>query len=186
MQNKFVEGFRISPQQKRLWLWQKESYAYRAQSAILLEGSLNTAMLKTALQRVVNLHEIFRTIFYRRPGIKIPLQVVTDRSKFSWHEVNLTHLSQNEQSIKIEEVFQEERHFIFNFETGLLLRLTLSYLSANKHILLVTMPSLCADTWTSRIYFIKSVMPMLLAWKAKSYLRNRYNMFSFPNGRMNC
>ena len=155
MQNTIVEGFRISPQQKRLWLWQKESCAYRAQSAILLEGSLNIAILKTALEKVVSLHEIFRTIFYRRPGIKIPLQVVTERSNLSWHEVNLTHLSQNEQSIRIEEVFQEEKHFIFNFETGPLLRLTLIYLSANKHILLVTMPSLCADSWTIKNLFYK-------------------------------
>jgi hypothetical protein len=155
MQNTIVEGFRISPQQKRLWLWQKESCAYRAQSAILLEGSLDIAILKTALERVINLHEIFRTIFYRRPGIKIPLQVVTERSNLSWHEVNLTHLSQNEQSIQIEELFQEERHFIFKFETEPLLRLTLIYLSANKHILLVTMPSLCADSWTLKNLFYK-------------------------------
>src|SRR4028118_2418739 len=112
MQNTIVEGFRISPQQKRLWLWQKESCAYRAQSAILLEGSLNIAILKTALERVINLHEIFRTIFYRRPGIKIPLQVVTERSNFSWNEVNLSHFyqDQNEQLIRTEELFQEERH----------------------------------------------------------------------------
>ena len=155
MQNTIVEGFRISPQQKRLWLWQKESCAYRAQSAILLEGSLNIAILKTALERVVSLHEIFRTIFYRRPGIKIPLQVVTEGSNFSWHEVNLIHSSLNEQSIRIEELFEEERHFIFNFETGPVLRLTLIYLSANKHILLVTMPSLCADSWTLNNLFYK-------------------------------
>ncbi|MDF0552701.1 non-ribosomal peptide synthetase [Kamptonema sp. UHCC 0994] len=153
MQNQIVEGFRISPQQKRLLLLQKESCAYRAQSAILLEGSLNIAVLKTALEKVVNLHEIFRTIFHKRPGIKIPLQVVTECINVSWQEVNLNHLSSNEQSTRIEELFQEERHFIFNFDTGSLLRLTLICLSANKHILLVTLPSLCADSWTLKNLF---------------------------------
>ena len=42
-QNEISEGFRLSPQQKHLWLVQELGYcpAYRAQCAILIEGNLN-------------------------------------------------------------------------------------------------------------------------------------------------
>src|SRR5436305_12537240 len=33
-----TQGFQLSPQQKRLWLLQQDSRAYRAQCAVLIEG----------------------------------------------------------------------------------------------------------------------------------------------------
>jgi hypothetical protein len=44
MQELSIEGFRLSPQQKRLWLLQQAGYSqpYRVQCAVLIEGNLNT------------------------------------------------------------------------------------------------------------------------------------------------
>ncbi|MBW4456091.1 MAG: AMP-binding protein [Nostoc indistinguendum CM1-VF10] len=148
MQNQIIEGFRLSPQQKRLWSLQQDGFAYRTQCAILLEGKLKGEVLKEALQRVVNRHEILRTTFHRRSGIKIPIQVIADSSTPSWHNVNLSDWDLSEQEARIEELFQEEKRFIFNFEQGPLLRSSLLTLSAHQHILLVSLPSLCADGWT--------------------------------------
>lgn len=148
MQNQIIEGFRLSPQQKRLWSLQQDSFAYRTQCAIRLEGKLKAEVLKEALQTVINRHEILRTTFHRRPGIKIPIQVIADNSKLLWHNVNLSDLTPKEQLARIEELFQAERHFIFNFEQGPLLRSSLLNLSVNQHILLVSLPSLCADSWS--------------------------------------
>ena len=80
MENKSVEGYRLSPQQKHLWLQQPDSPAYRAQCAILLEGDLKTEALKEAVQKVVDRHEILRTTCHRLPGMKIPFQVVAGSS----------------------------------------------------------------------------------------------------------
>jgi hypothetical protein len=33
-----VQGFRLSPQQKRLWTFQQQNAAYQAKCAVLLEG----------------------------------------------------------------------------------------------------------------------------------------------------
>jgi hypothetical protein len=49
MQTQTLEGFRLSPQQKRLWLLQQDSLAYRAQCAIQIKGKLNAEILKEAL-----------------------------------------------------------------------------------------------------------------------------------------
>ena len=52
MQPQMMEGFRLSPQQKRVWTLKQETSAYRAQCAIQLRGALKTQVLKQALQMV--------------------------------------------------------------------------------------------------------------------------------------
>ncbi|MBD2044454.1 amino acid adenylation domain-containing protein [Coleofasciculus sp. FACHB-64] len=145
-----INGFRLSLQQKYLWLLQQDSATYCAQCAILIKGNLKTRALKEAVQQIINRHEILRTIFHREPGIKIPIQVVSDRINITtWHSSNLTNCNPQEQEAKIEAVLQEERRSISTSEpTGSLLRASLITLSDDKHILIVTLPSLCADSWT--------------------------------------
>ena len=142
-----INGFRLSPQQKYLWLLQQDSHAYRAQCAILIEGNLQANALKEALQKVSDRHEILRTSFQRRSGIKFPIQVIGDRSLISWQIVNL-ELTPPEQAAKLPELFQNEKRSVFNFEQNPIWRLSLISLSVNRHILLVSLPSLCADSRT--------------------------------------
>ncbi len=148
MQAQTLEGFRLSPQQKHLWLLQQNSSAYCAECAIVVEGKLNQQILKSALQQVVNRHEILRTTFHRQPGIKIPIQVIADRITPLWRNFNLSNLDLKEQEAKIEELFQSERNSIFNYDRDPLLRASLLTRSVHQHILLITLPSLCADNWT--------------------------------------
>jgi amino acid adenylation domain-containing protein len=148
MQNPTLEGFRLSPQQKRLWSLQQDSFVYRAQCVLLLEGYLKPEVLKEAFQNVVNRHEILRTTFHRQPGIKTPIQVIRNSGTLSWSHFNLDDLEPKEQKAKIEQLFQEQKDFIFNFEQDSILGISLARLSPNQHILLITLPSLCADSWT--------------------------------------
>ncbi|MBD1945566.1 amino acid adenylation domain-containing protein, partial [Coleofasciculus sp. FACHB-712] len=145
-----INGFRISPQQKYLWSLQQDNANYCAQSAILIEGNLNATALKEAVQQIINRHEILRTSFHREPGIKIPIQLVSDRFHItSWHSSNLTNYNPLGQEAKIEAIIQEERRSISTSEPGgSLLRTSLITLSDDKHILIATLPSLCADSWT--------------------------------------
>lgn len=157
MQSEILEGFRLSPQQKCLWSLQHDAYsssgsdsaiAYRAQCSICLEGLLDAEVLKKALHKLVERHEILRTTFHRRPGIRFPIQVITDSPTLSWHSINLSNLEVQDQSVRIEQVFQQERQWIFDFERRSLFRVCLLTLSCDRHILLVTLPSLYADSWT--------------------------------------
>jgi hypothetical protein len=56
MQPQMIEGFRLSPQQKRVWALQQESPAYRIQCAVLLSGALDVRRLKEAVKVVVGRH----------------------------------------------------------------------------------------------------------------------------------
>ncbi len=153
MQAQIIEGFRLSPQQRHLWLLQQNSSAYCAQCAIQIAGKLNIEVFKSALQQVVNRHEILRTTFHRQTGIKIPIQVIAERSAPSWQNVNLIHLDLKEQEAKIEEILQSERELICNYEQGSLLRASLLTRSDSQHILIITLPSLCADSWSLKRLF---------------------------------
>jgi amino acid adenylation domain-containing protein len=148
MQNPTLEGFRLSPQQKQLWLLQPNNFPYPAQCAILLQGKLQLKILQEAVQHVVNRHEILRTSFHTRPGIVIPMQVISPNSNPFWQTFNLTDLTDQEQQVKIDELFLTARTVLFDWEQDPLLRLSLLLLSPQKHILLIALPSLCADSWS--------------------------------------
>jgi amino acid adenylation domain-containing protein/non-ribosomal peptide synthase protein (TIGR01720 family) len=143
-----MKGYRISSQQKRLWLLQQESPAYCAQCAIQIDGNLHARSLKTSLEKIVARHEILRTTFYRPHGMKFPFQVIADEGAPSWRELDLRGMRPDQQESRLEELLQEERVRPYDFEGGPLFRLSLLALSADRHALLITLPSLCADTRT--------------------------------------
>ncbi len=153
MQKAILEGIRLSPQQKYLWLLQREEQKqpYRTQCAILIEGNLNKIILKTALENVVKRHELLRTTFNRLSGMDIPIQVIGDASSFTnseWIEHNLTDCNPEQQTAKIEEIFNQLSQLPFNFEQGPLFYVSLVTLSAEKYLLIVSLPAMIADTTT--------------------------------------
>src|SRR5215216_4047849 len=80
MENKVIEGFRLSSQQQRLWQLSKQDGAarYCARCAIMLEGELDLQNLQAAVRDVVARHEILRTRLEVFPGMKLPLQVIDE------------------------------------------------------------------------------------------------------------
>ncbi len=150
MQNQIINGYQLSPQQKHLWLLQnaEQSSAFYAQCAVLIEGQLNSDRLKETVEKVVERYEIFRTGFQLLPGMSTPLQVINE-TRPSWGDgFNWETLSSQEQDACIEMLLQEERHFPFDLQQGLLSRFSLVTLESSKHVLLVTLHALCADIAT--------------------------------------
>ncbi|CAA9588152.1 Polyketide synthase modules and related proteins [uncultured Synechococcales cyanobacterium] len=76
-----LQGFSLSPQQKRLWQLQPavSGSAYRVEAVIEIQGPLQIDRLRKALEQVVARHEILRTTFSTLPGMTLPLQVIGDR-----------------------------------------------------------------------------------------------------------
>ena len=139
-----IEGFRLSPQQRRLWLLGAGGPAYVAQCAVRIEGDLDAARLRAAFAEAVARHEILRTTFYRPPGIKLPIQIIADSAAPAWREVQ----TGGETDEELDALLSDEAREPFDFERGPLLRLALLKLDARRHLLAVTLPSLCADART--------------------------------------
>ena len=151
VQERIINGFRLSPQQKRVWSLQQDSLAYCVQAAILLEGNLKKEILKSALEQVVSRQEILRTHFLKPTGVKTPVQVINEKNSLFWQEIDLSHRDLQAQSNQVESLLGEARLISTNFEEGLVLHSSLINLSANKHILLVNLPALCGDSYTIKI-----------------------------------
>lgn len=141
-----LQGFRISPQQRHLWLLQQsESAPYHVRGAVLIEGSLNPVTLKCAINHVVERHEILRTVFLRTPGMKVPLQVITEERAVNWTEEDLSQLDSAQRSAHIERRFEEMGQIACDLERGPMLRLVLLNLSTIKRVVLISLPALCSD-----------------------------------------
>ena len=93
MLSETVQSYRLSPQQERLWLLhQKHPASYRAQCSWLLEGPLDQARLRNALNALVERHEILRTSFQNLPDVLLPVQVISETTSDSplvWELVQL-------------------------------------------------------------------------------------------------
>ncbi|MBD0265058.1 MAG: non-ribosomal peptide synthetase, partial [Tolypothrix sp. Co-bin9] len=146
IQEKVINGFRLSPQQKRIWNLQKDSIVYRVQAAVTIEGNLKVDFLKLAIEQVINRHEILRTSFIKPPGIKTPIQKINAQGLLFWQEIDLSDRAYSEQSNQLESLYQQERFIPWDFEQSSLLRTSLIKLSLNKSILLLNLPTICADS----------------------------------------
>lgn len=123
-----IEGFRLSPQQRRLWKLQHDiaggASALASRLVLLLEGELRPEALREALETVCARHESLRTVFRRLPGVAMPVQVVQDQSLISWDATDL------------------------DYENGPLVNATLTTLAPDRHRVSITVPTLCADRRT--------------------------------------
>jgi amino acid adenylation domain-containing protein len=149
MQPKVIQGFRLSPQQRRLWsLLQADAAAFSACCAILIEGELAPQVLKQAVRMVAGRHEILRTLFRRLPGVTMPVQMVAEASEPVWQIVDLSELDAAQQEAAIEERRRREEHSSFDFENGPLMHVTLLALAPGRNILLISLPAISADFCT--------------------------------------
>lgn len=145
-----IEGFRLSPQQRRLWRLQEldDRNSYFAQTAILIEGVLQPETLRAAVQETVNRHEILHTTFSSLPEMETALQVIGP-SRFQWLQSRrLTDADPDELRTQLEMLLDEARQHPFDLENGPLFRVSLFELAGERHLLLLTLPALLSDTVT--------------------------------------
>ena len=84
MSEGFGQGFRLSPQQRRLWLLQQAGgeAAWRARCEIRVEGELEEERLGRAVAQVAARWEILRTVFPHLPGVALPVQEIRTAPPF--------------------------------------------------------------------------------------------------------
>jgi hypothetical protein len=92
------EGFRLSPQQRRLWTLQEDDngHPYRVRGSVLIEGQLDSKTLKEALHQTILRHEVLRTTIRPLPGMEFPVQVINEEPAYEFFVHDLSHLSSPE------------------------------------------------------------------------------------------
>ena len=138
-----IEGYRLSPQQKRLWVLQQNGLSYQAQCAIRLEGELDATRLEGAVRRVIDQCEILRTDFKLLPQLKTPVQVIADQGELVWRNCKLTT-----EHTEIERLLDNEKELLSRNVTQT--RATLAEIDSQSHLLVLTLPALCSDSASLR------------------------------------
>jgi len=148
MQDLSLQGYRLSPQQERLWELQQSgsASAYCTQAAVLIRGGADLERVRASLQRIVLRREILRTTFHCVPGLtKAPLQVIS-HAAIDWApDHDLAGLSQDTRERKLDELLNEVRAAPFDLAQGPLLRAALATVSSDESVLILTLPAMCGD-----------------------------------------
>src|SRR6266550_1267162 len=149
-----TSGFRLSPLQELLWSVQigNENGCRRSVCAIHIEGPVVAlAKVKDAVQKTIKRHEVLRTAFVRRPGMKIPFQVIFEDYQPEWQITDLTTLACDQQKQEIERCIAEEVTKIAECDLSPSVGAHWIELSNDSHTLLLSLPSLCADRTSLRV-----------------------------------
>jgi len=136
VQRQVIEGFRLSPQQQRLWRLREKGTAGTAQCIVALAGDLRAAALEQALSAVVARHEILRTRFERLPGMDVPIQVIASEPLLVFREIDL-----NDGSEGLADLLEQDR----GLPGGDRGRFTLAS-NPGRSLLVITLPALLADS----------------------------------------
>src|SRR6185369_15696480 len=142
----------LSFAQQRLWFidqLEPGSATYNIATAVRLAGALDAEALERALSEVVRRHEALRTTF---PTVdSLPVQRIAEARRLELTVVDLSGLAEGEREREVGREAQAEGYQPFNLASDPLLRARLLRVSAEEHVVLVTMHHIVSDGWSMGI-----------------------------------
>jgi amino acid adenylation domain-containing protein len=137
--------FVLTEGQKALWfLYQldPESTAYNLSFAARIAVDIDGALLRQAIQALVDRHDALRTTFHSVEGV--PMQRVHHSRDVSFNQFEATDWD----AATLEGRIEEEAAFRFNLEQGPLLRVAWFRRGKSGHVISVTAHHIIADLWS--------------------------------------
>src|SRR5882724_4705137 len=118
MQKTKVEGYRLSPQQRRLWelRMQGDGTARMLYCIFTVDGGVELERLRAAAEAVVGRYEILRTTFVQMPGMEFPLQVVNEAATICWDSCDAAGLTSKAASLLLEHTLTQAVARPFTYE----------------------------------------------------------------------
>ncbi|MEO3763823.1 amino acid adenylation domain-containing protein [Streptomyces sp. B5E4] len=146
--------FAASFPQQRMWFLDQlnpGSAAYNIPAAVRVHGPLDVEIWRRCLAEIVRRHESLRTTFDEVDGE--PVQVVHDAGELELTVEECGRLRGPGGEAGIEELARQEFARPFDLGSGPLMRMRFLRLSADEHILLLTMHHIVADLWSTSVLF---------------------------------
>jgi non-ribosomal peptide synthetase component F/thioesterase domain-containing protein len=141
--------FPCSPAQERFWLLDRldpGNAAYNVAVRWRLEGRVATDLLEKSWLRIIERHEVLRTVFLETDGT--PIQRVMSRAPFRLNEIDLSNLAPELQQTEGDRIGVIEARAPFDLASGPLIRATLLRFSPTVSIILVTTHQMVSDGWS--------------------------------------
>jgi len=142
----------LSFAQERQWFLDQlvpDRPVYNINVALRLTGRLNAPALREALNGLVRRHETLRTVFASVDGR--PAQVVHPGLRLSLPVVDLEGVPGTQREAEALRLATAEARRPFDLRRGPLLRTRLLRLSAERHVLLITMHHIVSDGWSAGV-----------------------------------
>lgn len=131
-------GYRLSPEQARLWPLISSGRVLNSQILLKLANSVDEKSLRSALDTLMERYEILRTVFPSSKERKLPLQVVKDTITSVLNEVRLNS------ELTREFVTNDQLNKGFDHESDCLIR-SILVKSEESRFLLITASSMILD-----------------------------------------
>ncbi len=138
-------GYRLSPQQTRLYQLfdSTDNTAYRCLAVLRLTGRLHVDRLSRAYERLVQDHEILRTIYRCPPGMRLPLQYILDAGSepapFDVYDMRASSAQE------VDAFLAEFRQHRVHPEQGPISRIAVLQIGSEDHRLMVSQSALAGD-----------------------------------------
>ncbi|MEM8805163.1 MAG: amino acid adenylation domain-containing protein [Cyanobacteria bacterium P01_G01_bin.38] len=120
---------------------------YVNQFTCKLNGSVQPKILQQAWQQILDQHPVLRTAILWE-GLDEPLQVVREKVKLPWQQLDWRELGTTEQTNQLDHFLQRDRNQSFDLAQAPILRLTLICLGNNTHQLIWSNHHLLFDGWS--------------------------------------
>jgi amino acid adenylation domain-containing protein len=143
----------LSFAQQRLWLLDQlepGSPFYNLPHPVRLSGPLDKAALEASLNQVAQRHESLRTTFHDENGE--PGQRISQRLDLKISETDLSHWPEAKRNEEARQLVSKEARAPFDLQRGPLLRVHLLRMSAEDHLLLLTMHHIISDGWSLDVF----------------------------------
>lgn len=159
-ENQFIEikklpeadYYELSHSQKRFWIlsnFKNGSEAYNVSNVFIIEGDLNINAFETAFDKVIERHEILRTVFVEVEGDTKQKILPVNETGFKTEEFDFRNTDDAE--IKIRKWLEEDSRRPFDLNSGPLLRVTLFREADDKYILVFNIHHIISDGWSKAI-----------------------------------
>src|SRR5262245_562732 len=142
-----MEGYRLSPQQERVFYMcaAARAEAFRSMCAAQVYADLDTRLLQSSLERVVARHEILRTSYRLLGAMSLPAQVISESAPVRLREIDLTQADERERRRAVGMICADNKRSEPQPEQGAGLRVSLVRLGQRRQLLVVSAGALCSD-----------------------------------------
>ncbi|HEX6373134.1 MAG TPA: non-ribosomal peptide synthase/polyketide synthase, partial [Longimicrobium sp.] len=152
--------------QQRLWFLEQlggTAGAYNIPLRLRLQGELDRGALAAALEGIIARHEALRTTFPAVDGEPVQRIASIEESAFRLVEHDLRAAPDGEDALR--RIASEEAGAPFDLEHGPLIRGRLVRITADEHVLLVTMHHVVSDGWSMGV-FVRELGALYDAFRA--------------------
>ncbi len=142
----------LSPAQQRLWLQHRldpTATDYNTGVGLRLRGPLDLDALRTALDGLVERHEVMRTTFEEADGHGV--QVVAPQATVPLRVEDLSGVAPADRDDALDRLFAQELTTPFDLRGGPVARAVLAKLADDDHVLLLDQHHIVTDGWSVRL-----------------------------------